>query len=97
MRQDSYFQLPADWEGICYLALLFPKMYHVYSADALIMTSHRHTRIIGDKTQPVGDIFGTIIPPGVAALNDEKIRKLSTVVDKFTTSTSGALLVVIQN
>ena len=82
--RNAYFNLPLNWEGSCYLALLFPD---VYSKKTL---SKSKRSVASD----IWDIFGIMIPPIGVAMADKKIRRLTEVIDNLAAHTSSTFRLV---
>ncbi|XP_078520394.1 uncharacterized protein LOC144785288 [Lissotriton helveticus] len=92
--RNAYVRLPDNWYGSCYLAIVFPKIYHAQDLEIIEgKTSSRGRRDIGDA-EMVGDVFGAVFPLLGLILNDVKIRRLATVVDRLSASTAQSLMLV---
>lgn len=80
--------------GTCYLGSVFPKIYHVEHFDHPVWEEKSRQKRGLSAGEIVGGIFGAIMPNVGVILNNIKIRKLSSVVDRLSTNTAGALLLV---
>lgn len=89
--KSAYYKLLKNWYGRCNMGIIFPKNYHVKLKGQLINYNERTKRIANEIA---GDIFGVLMPSVGEALNSQKIRKLSTIVDKRATSTTRGFSVV---
>ncbi|XP_078521755.1 uncharacterized protein LOC144791000 [Lissotriton helveticus] len=92
--RNAYVKLPDNWYGSCYLAIVFPKIYHAEDLEIIERGTQARGRRDVYYEEVVGDVFGAMFPLLGIALNDVKIRRLATVVDRLSASTARSLMLV---